>query len=94
MRRETGRQARLTTQPRSPKSIARGDESLRAAILRAREALADGDVDLADAILSALEEDGPTERRYLCSVCGTAYEFRGLRDAHLFAAHEPEAAAA
>ncbi len=57
----------------------------RAGILRAREALADGDIFLADAILSALEENGPSERPCRCEICGVGFWWPGELEAHRFA---------
>jgi len=51
------------------------------AIVSALEALEDGDVRLAVAILLGALEDGPSSRPHLCS-CGNAYEWPGLLEAH------------
>ena len=66
--------------------------SLHLAIVAALEALEVGDQGLAVAVLLGALEDGQTERRYRCE-CGASFEWPGLLDAHLLAAHEIEEAA-
>lgn len=51
------------------------------AIVSALEALEDGDVNEAWAILNGALEDGSAERPFLCE-CGNAYEWPGLLEAH------------
>lgn len=76
-------------------------ERLRVALVRAGEALEDGDLIYAQAIIStAIEVDGPSERPHRCGECGAAYLHPGLLSTHRFrAGHElgaelPRAAAA
>ncbi len=60
----------------------------RSSILAALEALEDGDQALAVGILlAALEQDGPTSRRYPCRICGVALEWPGLRERHELLIH-------
>lgn len=64
----------------------------RSTVLRALEALRDGDPEEARSFLSSmLRETGP--RRHSCSVCGLAFTFPGERDAHLANVHAAERAA-
>jgi len=64
-----------------------------AAALEALEALEAGDVSEAWSILNgALEQDGTTERRYRCRVCGVGLEWPGLRERHELLAHGEAAA--
>jgi len=55
----------------------------RAALIAVLDALEDGDVALAEAILlNVLESDGPAARPYRCEACRVGFEWPGLRDAH------------
>lgn len=66
----------------------------RLAIVQALEALEVGDVGCATEILLGALEDGPTERRCRCPVCGLAFEWPGLLDDHLRFSHDLESEAA
>ena len=60
----------------------------RLSIVVALEALEDGDQALAIDVLSgALEQDGPTSRRYSCRICGLSLEWPGLRERHELLIH-------
>jgi predicted ABC-type transport system involved in lysophospholipase L1 biosynthesis ATPase subunit len=65
----------------------------RLAIVAALEAIEAGDIALAVEILLSALEDGARELRSRCPVCGQAFEWPGLRDAHVLAAHPFEDAA-
>jgi len=66
----------------------------RLAIVQALEALEVGDAVYAAEILLAALEDGPTERRRRCPVCGLGFEWPGLLDHHLLFSHGVESEAA
>ena len=71
-----------------PETSTGSGRRMRAAILRAVEAFEDGDLGFAVTILlGALEDDGPTERRFPCRVCGLRFEWPGLVDHHERFAH-------
>lgn len=64
--------------------LARSGDDLRARVVRAAEAISDGDGHLAVAILAGLEADlAPTPiRRHACARCGAAFRWPGERLDH------------
>lgn len=65
----------------------------RIAVQTALEALGSGDAEELTASLLGCLEDGPPERGYPCPHCAIRFEWPGLRDAHILAAHGQKAAA-
>jgi hypothetical protein len=59
------------------------EATLRSAIVRATEALDDGNPVEARAILRSVLRDRAGRRRYPCPGCGLAFEWPGLLDEHL-----------
>jgi hypothetical protein len=62
---------------------------LRGVIVRALEALEDGDEVFAAAVLRSAASDfkGPEERCFRCPHCGLTFEFHGLLDDHVRLVH-------
>ena len=58
-------------------------------IIRAREALDDGDTELATQMLTELEADLTRRRRWTCPVCGCRlrFDFPGQLETHLRVSH-------
>ncbi len=82
---EAARQGR----PDTSSITRRKDSKAGGALVRIREALEDGDVDFAGAIIDSALEDGPSTRQHRCQ-CGAAFEWPGLLDDHRRrSGHEP-----
>jgi hypothetical protein len=63
------------------------------AVVAALEALEAGDVALAEAILLAAREDGPSRPHRVCPECGLRFDWPGQREAHVLNVHGLEEAA-
>lgn len=72
---------------RIPQAVDGPHRTDRLAVVVALEALGDGDVRLAEAILLGAGEDGQYVERSRCRVCGAGYEWPGLRDSHEIVVH-------
>ena len=73
--------------------VAQGNTVPRSAIVRALEAIEDGDVAFAEQILLSVLDDGPSRlERVCCDECGQGFEWPGLLGEHCRVMHPFEKA--